>query len=203
MKVALIGASGRAGTRILKELTDRGHQVTGIVRHPENVPSGPGVTPKTGDITNENDLAGSIAGHDAVISAVRFLSANAATLVKAVKKAGVPRLLVVGGAGSLEVAPGTQLVDTPDFPDVHKQEALAGREFLNVLKMEKELAWTFLSPAALFLPGERTGKYRLGQDMLLVSEDGGSKISMEDFAIAMVDELENPKHNRQRFTVGY
>jgi uncharacterized protein len=112
-------------------------------------------------------------------------------------------LLVVGGAGSLEVAPGVQLVDTPDFPEAYKPEALAGRDFLNVLRGEQELDWTFLSPSALFVPGERTGKFRLGTERLLVGSGGESRISMEDYAIALVDELETPRHSRQRFTVGY
>ena len=124
-------------------------------------------------------------------------------MIGAVKKAGVKRLLVVGGAGSLEVSPGVQLVDTPDFPEAYKPEALAGRDFLNVLRGERELDWTFLSPSALFVPGERTGKFRLGTDRLLVDAKGESKISMEDYAIALVDELETPRHSRQRFTVGY
>jgi putative NADH-flavin reductase len=121
----------------------------------------------------------------------------------ATKKAGVKRLLVVGGAGSLAVAPGVQLVDAPEFPDIYKAEALAGRDFLNVLRTENELDWTFLSPSALFVPGERTGKFRLGTNELLIGPNGESKISMEDFAMALVDELENPKHSRQRFTIGY
>jgi putative NADH-flavin reductase len=203
MKIALIGASGKAGARILKELTDRGHTVTAIARHPEAVPSGPRVTPKTGDITDEKGLSKLLAGHDAVISAVRFLSADARTLIQAVKQAGVNRLQVVGGAGSLTTASGVQVVDTPDFPDMHKAEASAGRAFLNVLQQEQELDWVFLSPSALFIPGERTGTYRLGEDHLLVGPDGQSRISMEDYAIAMVDELEKPRHHRRRFTVGY
>ena len=113
------------------------------------------------------------------------------------------RLLVVGGAGSLEVSPGLTLVNTPDFPVEYKPETLAGVEFLNVLRGEKELDWTFLSPPYFFAPGERTGKFRLDKDKLLVAADGQSRISTEDFAIALVDELEQPKHSRQRFTVGY
>ena len=124
-------------------------------------------------------------------------------MIGAVKWAGVKRLLVVGGAGSLEVAPGVQLVDTPDFPEAYKPEALAGRDFLNVLRDERELDWTFPSPSALFVPGERSGQFRLGTDGLLVGANGESKISMEDYPIALVDELENPRHSRQRFTVGY
>jgi uracil phosphoribosyltransferase len=123
--------------------------------------------------------------------------------VGAVKEAGVKRLIVVGGAGSLEVAPGLQLIDTPQFPDAYRPEASAGRDFLNALRAETSLDWTFLSPSALFEPGERTGKFRLGGDQLLADAAGQSRISMEDYAIALVDEIETPKHVRQRFTVGY
>jgi putative NADH-flavin reductase len=103
----------------------------------------------------------------------------------------------------LEVAPGLQLLDAPDFPAIYKAEAQAGREFLSTLRGEKELDWTYVSPSAFFAPGERRGKFRIGQDQLLVSSSGESKISMEDFAIAFADEIEQPKHSRQRFTVGY
>ena len=138
-----------------------------------------------------------------MISAVRFLGANAVHLIEAVKKAGVKRLLVVGGAASLEVSPGAMLLHAPMFPEVAKPEATAGFEFLKVLRGEKELDWVFVSPGALLAPGERLGKYRLGKDQLLKDESGKSSISMEDFAIAMVDELEKPKHHRQRFHVAY
>ena len=158
---------------------------------------------KRGDANDEEGLAALLRGHEAVISAGRFVSVDPRALIAAVKKAGVPRLLVVGGASSLEVAPGVQLVDTPDFPAAYKPEALAGREFLDVLRGERELNWTFLSPSASFGPGERTGTFRLGTEQLLVGADGASRISMEDFAIALVDELERPRHPQQRFTVGY
>ena len=203
MKIALIGATGNVGSKILAELLGRGHDVTGIVRHPEKLQSHPKLTGKRGDITDEVPLAQLLSGHDAVISSVRFLSSDPHILLRAVKRAGVKRLLVVGGAGSLEVAPGVQLVDEPKFPQEHRNEALAGREFLNVLREEQELDWTFLSPSALFVPGERTGKFRLGTDQLLVDASGRSKISHEDYAIALIDELEVPRHSRQRFTVGY
>jgi putative NADH-flavin reductase len=114
----------------------------------------------------------------------------------------VKRYLVVGGAGSLEVAPGLRLVDTPEFPAEYKQEATKGGEFLGLLRQDQDLDWTFLSPAAVFGPGERTGRFRLGTDQLLVNETGSS-ISYEDYAVALVDELENPKHSRARFTAGY
>ncbi len=163
----------------------------------------PGLTVKQGDATDPQALTSLLTGHDAVISASRFVSSDAKPLLSAVKDAGVPRLLVVGGAGSLLVAPGKMLIDTPEFPDAYKPEARAGVVFLDALRQEKVLNWTFLSPSALFEPGERTGKFRLGDDTLLADEEGKSWISMEDYAIALVDELEAPKHSRRRYTVGY
>jgi uncharacterized protein len=201
-RVALIGASGRAGSRILKELSDRGQRVTAIARNPEKIAALPQVTAKKGDVSDKNGLAALIKGHDAVVSAVHFAGSDARTLIEAVRASGAKRYLVVGGAGSLEVAPGKRLVDQPDFPAAYKAEALKGAEFLDLLKGEKELDWTFLSPSALFVEGERTGKFRLGKDALLTN-DKGSSISFEDYAIALVDEIEKPAHSRQRFTVGY
>lgn len=200
--VALIGASGNAGSRILKELSDRGHRVTAIVRNPEKVAKLPGVTAVKADVFDKAGLAAALRGHDAVISAVHFTASDPQILIDAVRAAGVKRYLVVGGAGSLEVAPGKQLVDQPDFPEAYKAEATKGGVFLDLLKKVGDLDWTFLSPAAMFVPGARTGKFRLGKDQLL-SNAQGSSISFEDFAVAMVDELEKPTHTRQRFTVGY
>jgi putative NADH-flavin reductase len=203
MKIALIGATGNVGTRLISELRRRGHQVTAIARHPEKLDRQEGVNPVAGNVQNEKALAAVLAGHDVVIHSMKFLSTNASKIIAATKAAKVPRLLVVGGAGSLEVSPGLTLVNTPDFPAEYKPETLAGVEFLHVLREEKELDWTFLSPSYFFAPGERTGKFRLGKDELLVGSDGQSRISTEDFAIALVDELEQPKHPRDRFTVGY
>lgn len=200
--IALIGASGNVGSRILKELSDRGHRITAIARHPEKITELPGVIRVSGDANDKNALAALLKGHDAVISSVHFTASDPSILTGAVRAAGIKRYLVVGGAGSLLVAPGQRLVDQPDFPAEYKQEASSGAEFLNFLKTVNDLEWTFLSPSALFVPGERTGHFRLGQDELLVS-DTGSSISFEDYAIAMVDEIEDPKHIRQRFTVGY
>jgi len=203
MKIALIGVSGRVGSRLLTELLSRGHSVTGIVRDPTKLASQPGLVLKAGDATQPTQLAPLLAGHDAVISAMRFQSSDPKALIAAVKQAGVPRLMVVGGAASLEVAPGQTLFDASGFPEAYKPEAATGRKFLDVLRAEKDLDWTFLSPSAEFAPGERTGKFRLGGDQLLSDANGKSWISMEDFAIAFVDELETPKHSRQRYTVGY
>jgi len=203
MKVALIGATGNVGSRVLAELVSRGHSVTAIARHPENAPARPGVTPKRGDVHDKAGLAPLLAGHDAVISAVRFSASDPHLLIAAVKAAGVPRYLVVGGAGSLEVAPGRKLIDTPNFPAAYKPEASAGGAFLELLRSEMNLDWTFLSPSALISAGRRTGKFRLGGDQLLTAADGKSGISYEDYAVALVDELEKPTHSRRRFTVGY
>jgi putative NADH-flavin reductase len=138
-----------------------------------------------------------------VISSVHFLDSDPDTLIAAVRASGVKRYLVVGGAGSLEVAPGVRLVTTPGFPVAYKAEAEKGAAFLDLLRAEKELNWTFLSPSALFVAGERTGKFRLGTDQLLTAADGKSSISFEDFAVALADEIERPAHIRQRFTIGY
>ncbi len=203
-KIALLGITGNAGSRIADELLKRGHSVTGIARKTDGAAAKPGLTLKTADATSADALAPLLSGHDAVISATRFAGGpDAATLIAATKKAGVPRLLVVGGAGSLEVAPGKALIDTPNFPAAYKPEASAGGTMLAGLRQEKELDWTFLSPSAMFAPGERTGKFRVGGDALLSDAEGKSAISMEDYAIAMADEIEQPKHPRQRFTVGY
>lgn len=201
-RIALIGASGNAGSRLLKELSDRGHEVTGIARNPKKIATLPGVRAVKGDAQDAADLAALIGGHDAVISALRFTGTDFAIIVDALRQAGVSRYLVVGGAASLEVAPGKRLLDQPEFPEAYKVEATHVAETLDYLRTIDDLEWTFLSPSAMFVPGARTGKFRLGKDALL-SNENGSSISFEDFAIAMVDEIEDPKHIRQRFTVGY
>ncbi len=203
MKIAVAGASGRAGSRITTELTRRGHAVTAIARNPEKIAAQPNVTPAKGDVLDEAGLAALWAGHDVAISSVHFLASDPAKLIGAAKASGVGRYLGVGGAGSLEVAPGVRLVTVPNFPAEYKAEAEKGGAFLDLLRGEKELNWTFLSPSALFLDGERTGKFRLGTDQLLTAADGKSWISFEDFAVALADEIERPAHIRQRFTVGY
>jgi len=203
MKIAVIGASGNAGSRISAELARRGHSVTAIARHPEKIAAQANVTPTGGDVMDQAGLARLLAGHDAAISSVHFLASDPAKLIGAARESKVGRYLVVGGAGSLEVAPGVRLVTTPGFPVAYKAEAEKGAAFLDLLRAEKELNWTFLSPSALFTAGERTGKFRLGIDQLLTAADGKSSISFEDFAVALADEIERPVHIRQRFTVGY
>jgi putative NADH-flavin reductase len=202
MKVAVIGASGRGGSRIVAELVRRGHEVTAIARNTEKVEAGPNVTVRKGDL-NELGFPGLLAGHDAVVSAVRFVQTDPDVLIGAVRKSGVERYAVMGGAGSLEVAPGKRLLDTPQFPDAAKAEANAGVAFLDKLKAANDLDWVFLSPAAMIAFGERTGTFRLGKDQLLTDANGKSAISFEDYAVAMVDELEQHRHSCERFAVAY
>jgi uncharacterized protein len=203
MKIAVAGASGRAGSCITAELARRGHSVTGIARNPDKIAKLANVTAVAGDANDRAALAKLWAGHDAAVSSIHFTVSDVETLIGAAKDSTVPRYLVVGGAGSLEVAPGVRLVTTPNFPAQYKAEAEKGAAFLDRLKLENELNWTFLSPSALFEAGNRTGKFRLGADQLLVDATGKSWISFEDFAVAMADEIERPAHIRKRFTVGY
>lgn len=209
MKIALIGASGYVGSALLKEALSRGHHVTALVSRPERIAAQAKLAAVKTDVQDSAALAEQLKGFDAVISA---FSGHAQAeqfdyYVKGVRAiiaaAKAPRLLVVGGAGSLEVAPGVQLVDTPEFPEQWKASALGAREALNLLRAETELNWTLLSPSAMLEPGARTGQFRLGQDQLLVDAEGNSRISVEDYAVAMIDELEKGEHPRSRFTVGY
>ncbi|WP_114952833.1 NAD(P)-dependent oxidoreductase [Sphingosinicella terrae] len=203
MKLALIGATGNVGRRLLAEAIRRGHAVTAIARKVADVEIVAGVRPAVGDLTDESGMADLLRGHDAVILSVPFRSLDVEAMLRAVKGAGAPRLLVVGGAASLEVAPGLALVDTPDFPEFIKPEAIPARAALERLRQEDELDWTYLSPSVFFGPGERTGRFQLGTDRLLSDEIGKSHISYEDYAVAMLDEIEQPRHRRARFTIGY
>jgi len=213
MKIALIGATGFVGSAILREALNRGHEVTAIVRHPEKIKPQAKLRPQKGDVNNAEEVARLVAGHDAVISAFNPGWTNpdiykqqvkgTEAIIKGVKKAGVTRVLWVGGAGGLEVKPGVQSVDTPEFPKDWKQGSLATREALNQLRKESGLDWSFLAPSADLSPGQRTGKFRLGTDQLLKDANGQSRISVEDYAMAMINEVEKPAHIRQRFTVGY
>jgi putative NADH-flavin reductase len=213
MKIALIGATGFVGSAILKEALDRDHEVTAIVRHPERLQAHPKLRPQKGDVYNADEVARLVTGHDAVISAFNpgwsdpdiynHQVKGTRAIIDGVKKAGVKRLLFVGGAGSLEVQPGVQSVALPSFPTEYKQGALATREALNMLRKETSLEWSFLSPSADLSPGRRTGTFRLGTDQLLKDVTGASRISVEDYAMAMIDEVEKPAHVWQRFTVGY
>jgi putative NADH-flavin reductase len=212
MKIALIGGTGFVGSAVLTELLSRGHQVNALARNPGKFSAQPGLTVVPADVLDPAQVAQAVAGVDAVISAYNpgwtepqihdlFLQGSQAIL-DGVKQAGGKRVLVVGGAGSLFVAPGVQLVDTPQFPAEWKQGALAARELLNRIQRETTLDWTFLSPPILLAPGERTGQYRVGADTLLPGVgDAPSGISVADMAVAIVDEIETPKHVQKRFTV--
>jgi putative NADH-flavin reductase len=202
-KIAIIGATGRAGSQLLEEALRRGHSVTAIARDTSKIGQREGVVSKNVDALDADALQAAVAGHDVVISAAHFSTLPAKAVIGPVKQAGVKRLLVVGGAGSLLLPNGTRVIDSEGFPAEYKAEAGAGAEFLETLRQEKDLDWTFLSPSAEFVEGERTGVFRIGKDDLLVSSAGRSWITFADFAIAMLDEVEVPKHSRQRFAVGY
>lgn len=213
MKVALLGATGFVGSALLKEALDRGHIVTAIVRHPEKLEKREGLTAKAGDVYDTTSLATLIQENDAIISAFNpgWKNPNlyddqvrgTASIIAAIKKAGVKRVLWVGGAGGLEIKPGVRVIDNPDMPDWVRPGSLATINALEQLRKEPELEWSFLAPSAEMQPGQRTGKFRLGTDLLLVDADGKSRVSVQDYAVAMIDELEHPMHTRQRFTVGY
>ena len=212
MKIALIGATGFVGAAVLTELLSRGHQVTALARTPAKIAPQAGLTVVAADVLDPQQVAKAVAGSEAIVSAYNpgwtepkiydlFLQGSQAILDGA-KQAGVKRVLAVGGAGSLFVAPGLQLVDTPPFPAEYKQGALAARELLNRLYKETALDWTFLSPPIALAPGERSGKYRVGADELLPGVgDAPAGISVADLAVAIVDEIETPKHVQKRFTV--
>jgi uncharacterized protein len=212
MKIVLIGASGMIGSRVLRELVSRGHEVTAISRGPSRVIERPGVTVVRGDV-NDPGSAEVIRGADAVISAYgsgqgseeRVITATRA-LLTAARQAGVKRVIIVGGAASLLVAPGVTLLNSGHLPKEWQAIAKVHSDLLQLLRttnLGAGLDWTYFSPAGFIQPGERTGKFRLGKDEMVADEQGQSRISAEDYAVALVDELERPQHVRQRFTVGY
>ena len=213
MKIALVGGTGFVGSAVLEELLRRGHGVTALARHPAKLAARPGLAVVQADALQASQVAQAVEGRDAVISAYNpgwtepmlnalFLQGSKA-ITEGVKRSGVKRLLVVGGAGSLFVAPGVQLVDTPSFPAEWKQGALAARDALTLIRAETRLDWTFVSPPVFLQPGERKGGFRMGGDEVLMSGAQPASISVADLAVAIVDEIETPKHIRQRFTVGY
>ena len=213
MKIALIGGTGFVGSAVLEELLRRGHAVTALARNPAKLAARSGLAVATADVLDAAQVASAVAGHEAVVSAYNpgwkeadlhdlFLKGSKA-ITEGVKRSGVKRLLVVGGAGSLFVAPGVQLVDTPEFPAEWKQGALAAREALNLIQRETTLDWTFVSPPVFLAPGERKGGFRTGADAVLMDGDKPAGISVTDLAVAIVDEIENSRHLRKRFTVGY
>jgi putative NADH-flavin reductase len=212
MKIAVFSASGRIGSRIVDEALKRGHDVTAVVRHPENYTKiHEHLKVAKGDLFKTQDVETAAFNQDAVVSAyspagstpVSTITEVAIPLINGLKQGHTKRLIIVGGAGSLEVAPGLQLVDTPDFPAAYKPASLAHREALKIYQKASELDWTFVCPSAEIMPGERTGKFRTGTNQLLTDANGKSHISMEDYAIAIIDEIENPMHVRGVMTVGY
>ncbi|HEU5341011.1 NAD(P)-dependent oxidoreductase [Edaphobacter sp.] len=209
MNIVVYGATGKAGSCIVKELVARGHKVTGVARNVDSLKGRPGVVTKVDDLSNVDKIAAVIQGADAVVTAYQPPFDNTDLLVDvtkreiaAVKSAGVPRLLMVGGAGLLEVASGMTLMDSGHLPEVWLPIARSHRKALEALRAS-DINWTYLSPAAFFEPGERTGKFRLGTKELIADAKGESRISMEDYAIALVDEIENPRHERGSFSVGW
>ncbi len=209
MNVVVYGATGNTGSEIVKELLARGHKVTGVARNVDSLKGQPGVIAKTDDLSNVDAIAAIIKGADAVVSAYQPPPDNTDALVdvtkrqiEAVKKAGVPRLLVVGGAGLLEVAPGVTLIKSGYLPAEYMPIAMSHEKALGVLRAS-DINWTYLSPAAYFVPGERTGKFRLGTKELITDAKGDSRISFADYAIALVDEIEKPAHEKASFSVGY
>jgi hypothetical protein len=217
MKIALIGATGFVGSAILKEALNRGEQVTAILRHPQKLNTQEkNLSVVKGDVMDSAKLAELVKGNDVVVSAYNsgwsnpdiyneFLKGSK-SIQEAIKQSGVKRLIVIGGAGSLYIAPNLQLIDTPEFPAEWKGGALAARDYLNILKKEDQLDWTYLSPAIEMhhgTSGERKGIYRTGLDNPVFDTNKKSTISVEDIAVAVLDEMEKPKHIRQRFTVAY
>lgn len=214
MRIALVGATGMIGQRILNEALSRGHQVTAIARDPAKIRPRPNLEVRAGDVMKPETLIPALAKCDVLVSSCspprddpRQAVDSVRTLTEAVATAAKTgnhslRLIMVGGAGSLEVSPGVQLVDTPNFPEPSKPVALAHRDALGALR-KAPINWTYFSPAGLIQPGTRTGKYRVGTEQLVIDQKGESRISAEDYAVAMVDEIEKPRFIRQRFTAAY
>lgn len=202
MLVAVLGAGGKAGSELTRELVSRGHGVRAIGRNEASLPSGAGIEVRAGDVSNADSLADLIRGCDAVISAVHF-DIPAAVFQEGLKKAGVSRLIVTGGAASLNNAEGVRVYDSEGFPEFLKPIVKPAIDFLADLREEKDLNWTFFSPAMNFVVGPRKGEFRLGTDVMLTDAEGKSEISYADAAIAMVDELEQENNPRARFTAAY
>ncbi len=215
MKVAVVGATGNVGNKIMVEALLRGHDVTAIARNARaKLAPLPRLTLEDINVADAKSLGAAMAGHDAIIHAVspgpnapdvynRFVELHKAVIAGA-KISGVRRFLGVGGAASLKLPDGTVFLDSDQWPEQFSQEAVKGtRELLYLLEEQPDLDWVFLSPSVFLEPGKRTGKYRVGKDHVLFDASGRSNISREDYAVAMIDELERPAHHQERFTVGY
>ena len=215
MKIAVVGANGNIGSRLLEEAINRGHIANAVTRSSEKLPKNDRIRPAQTDVYNIQVLTSYFQGQDAIIHACapskdqsvqdRIDEQRRITqaIITATKAAGVKRILAVGGAGTLEVAPGIRNMDRPEFPAACEGGAKSTALIKELLKEESDLEWTFLCPSHDLFDGERSGKFRIGLDKMLIGPDGQSRISIQDYAVAMIDELENPKHVRQRFTVGY
>lgn len=210
LKIALFGATGMIGSRIAAEAARRGHEVSALARHPERVEHAAHITARQGDLFDVPAMTAAVAGHDILASAYApphddagKVADAAKALVAIARAAGIKRVVAVGGAGSLEVAPGKQLVDTEGFPAQYKAYALAHRDALGVYQTATDVDWTFFAPAAIIAPGERKGTFRVGADKLIADENGNSTISAEDYAIAFVDEIESARFVRRVATVAY
>jgi len=201
MKVALIGATGDAGTRIMTELFSRGHHVTAIARNIGGLAPSRQLTVRQADANRPEVLAEALRGHDAVICAVKYSGADPESLIQAARNCGVTRFIAVGGAGSLRDPRGHLVIDDPKFPPQVLPEATKNAEFFKLLRDSRDLDWTYISPSLFFQAGVRTGRYLRGKDELLMNGPRPASISFEDFAVALVDELESPRHIRERFTV--
>jgi hypothetical protein len=212
MKVAIVGATGRAGIRLTEEALSRGHEVVAIARGAASLGTRQNLTTAAVDLNDTDALASAMAGAEAVLYSYRAaedLDRVAATAqvtksaLDAVKRAGIHRFLIVGGAGSLEVAPGQLNVDQPAFPEASKPTAVATMNIYKAAQDAPGLQTTYMCPTGKFFEGERTGTFRVGGTAILKDKDGQASISFEDFAVAMVDEMENPKHTGEKVAVGY
>jgi uncharacterized protein len=215
MKLAVVGATGNLGNKIMVEALLRGHEVSAIARNATGqLAPLPRLSLRDIDVFDTKALGDALKGHEAIVHAVspgptapdvynRFIALHKA-VIAGIKASGVKRVLAVGGAASLKLADGTVYLDSDQWPEQFNKEAVKGtRELLYLLKDEPELDWVFLSPSVFLEPGKRTGKFRLGKDHILYDATGRSTISREDYAVALIDELERPAHHRERFTVGY
>jgi putative NADH-flavin reductase len=213
MKIALVGATGFVGSAVLAEAVNRGHEVTAIARNTEKVAALPGVTTVRADVLNDADLAAKLRGNDVIIATynpgwtnpnirAEHLAGSQA-ITKAAREAGVPRLIMVGGAGTSQTAPGVHIVDSDTFPAAYKEGALGAKEAAYWIEGETVLDWVFVLPAVMLVPGERTGKYRTGGPGPVTNDKGESTISVADFAVALIDEAETPRFHRARITTGY
>lgn len=213
MRIAVVGATGRVGTAVVEEALARGHEISAIARGSGGIAPRPRLAAVAADIYDTARAAAALAGHDAIVSAFNpgwgdpeiraRMGAGTRSILDAARAAGVRRILIVGGAGSLLAADGSRLVDSPNFPERIRAGALGAADALDIVRGADDLDWTFLSPPPALAPGPRTGAYRAGADTPVTGADGTSTVSDADLAVAVLDEIERPAHVRRRFTVGY